>query len=172
MTVRRAVIFVIVAGSLAAWIAAAATSGVRDVRPVGRSSPPAVDASGAALESEIARLHDRLRPTATPRLGRDLFQFAPRPVVAPPPSPAIRPEAAPAPPSEPRPTLTLIGVAQDGAEGGATRTAIISAPGQLFLVKEGEDLAVGPSRYRVTKISADAAELSAPDQSTLRLALK
>jgi hypothetical protein len=171
MTARRAVIFVIAAGSLAAWIAAASTSGVRDVRPPAPFAPPAIDASGAALADEITRLHDHLRPTAAPRLGRDLFQFAPRRAAAPPPA-VIHQDLPPAPVSEPPPVLTLIGVAADTAEAGANRTAIISAPGQLFLLKEGEELTVGSSRYRVTKISADAAELSAPDQSVLRLALK
>jgi hypothetical protein len=174
MTAKRAVIFVIVAGSLAAWIAAAATSGVRDVRtvdPAATTAPGKIDASGAALAAEIARLHDRLRPSVAPRLDRNLFQFAPRPVAAPPPAP-IRQEVAPAPLAAPPPALTLIGIAQDTAEAGTSRTAIISAPGQLFLLKEGEELTVGTFRYRVTKISSDAAELSAPDQSVLRLALK
>jgi ABC-2 type transport system ATP-binding protein len=40
----------------------------------------------------------------------------------------------------PLPAFTLIGVAQDAAEGGPVRTAIISTPGQLFLVKEGDDV--------------------------------
>jgi len=172
MTAKRAAIFVIVLGALAAWIAAAATSGVRDVKPVAPFSPPAIDTSGAALEADIARLHDRLRPTASPRLGRDLFQFA---AVRPP----ITTQAAPTEPQPtsipalpPPPRLTLIGVAQDGADSGMFRTAIISTPGQLFLVKEGDEVTSAGVRYRVTKISDDAADLSAADQAPLRLALK
>jgi len=173
MTARRAAIFVIVLGALAAWIAAAATSGVRDIKPVAPFSPPAIDTSGTALEAEIARLHDRLRPTASPRLARDLFQFAAvRPAVtthAAPTEPA--PIAIPAP-LPPPPRLTLIGVAQDGAEGGAVRTAIISTAGQLFLLKEGDEVTSATVRYRVTRISEDAADLSAADQTTLHLTLK
>ncbi len=172
MTAKRAAIFVIVLGALAAWIAAAATSGVRDIKPVAPFSPPAIDTSGAALEADIARLHDRLRPTASPRLGRDLFQFAAA-------RPHITTQAAPAEPQPisipalaPPPRLTLIGVAQDGAEGGTVRTAIISTPGQLFLVKEGDEVTSAGVRYRVTKISDDAADLSAADQTPLHLALK
>jgi hypothetical protein len=175
MTVRRAAIFVIVLGALAAWIAAAATSGVREVRPVAAFAPPPIDRSGVALDAEIARLHDHLRPTASPRLGRDLFQFAtPRPRVAPqdaaaiPPAPI--PAAAPAP--APAPSLTLIGVAQDVAEGSAVRTAIISTPGQLFLVKEGEEVTAAGLRYRVTRLSADSVDLTAADETMLHLALK
>jgi len=173
MTAKRAAIFVLVLGALAAWIAAAATSGVRNITPVAPFSPPPIDKNGAALEAEIHRLHDRLRPTATPRLGRDLFQFAARPRVAPQAAP-IQPEPAsiPAIPPAPTPQLTLIGVAQDAAESGPVRTAIISTAGQLFLVKEGEEVATAGLRYRVTRISDAAADLSAPDQTTLHLALK
>ena len=175
MTARRAVIFVIVLGALAAWIAAAATtSGVRDVRPLKPFVPPPIDTSGAALDAEIARLHDHLRPTASPRLGRNLFQFAARPRIAPEaaaPIPAVLPPA-PAPVAAPTPSLTLIGVAQDAAESGTVRTAIISTSGQLFLVKEGEEVTVAGVRYHVIRISADSADLSASDETTLHLALK
>jgi hypothetical protein len=172
MTARRAAILVIVLGTLAAWIAAAATSGVRDIKPVAPFSPPAIDTSGAALEADIARLHDRLRPTASPRLGRDLFQFAAaRPQITTPAATA-EPQPTSIPALAPPPRLTLIGVAQDGAESGTVRTAIISTPGQLFLVKEGDEVTSAGVRYRVTKISDDAADLSAADQTPLHLALK
>jgi len=50
------------------------------------------------------------------------------------------------------------------------RTAIISAQGQLFLVKEGETLML---RYRVAKISEDVVELiDVGDNSVRRLALR
>jgi hypothetical protein len=174
MTVRRAAILVIVLGALAAWIAAAATSGVREIRPITPFAPPAIDKSGVALEAEITRLHDHLRPSASPRLGRDLFQFvAPRPrITAQAPAPSlILPSPAP-PPAPAAPALTLIGVAQDVADGAPVRTAIISTPGQLFLVKEGEEVTAAGLRYRVVRISGDAVELSAADETTLRLALK
>ena len=64
--------------------------------------------------------------------------------------------------------LTLIGIAEDGA----TRTAIISAPDQLFLAKEGDEVIGAGTRYRVRKIAADSAELVAADETILRLALK
>ena len=173
MTVRRAAIFVIVLGALAAWIAAAATSGVREIKPVAPFLPPPIDTSAAVLRAEITRLHDHLRPTASPRLGRDLFQFAaPRPRIASQDAAPLPPAPIPAPPSAPAPSLTLIGVAQDTAEGSTVRTAIISASGQLFLVKEGEPVTAGGLRYRVTRISADSADLSAADETMLHLALK
>jgi hypothetical protein len=175
MTVRRAAMFVIVLGALAAWIAAAATSGVHEVRPVVAFAPPPIDRSGVALEAEITRLHDHLRPTAAPRLGRDLFQFAaPRPRLVPQDGAAIQPAPIPAaaPPAAPAPSLTLIGVAQDVVDGNTLRTAIISTPGQLFLVKEGEEVNAAGLRYRVTRLSADTVDLTAADDTILHLALK
>jgi hypothetical protein len=42
----------------------------------------------------------------------------------------------------------------------------------LFLVKEGDDVTSAGVRYRVTKISDDAADLAAAEQTPLHLALK
>ena len=160
---KRTVLLVLALGALAAWFAAASTSGVPSVRPI-VAAPAAIDARGAALTAEIDRLHDRLRPTATPEHNRNLFQFAPR--VA---SPSVAPVAAPLPAPIPvavEPPFKLIGIAEDSG----TRTAILSSPAQLLMVKEGELVA---SKYRVTGISADAIELTdSSDGSVLRLALK
>jgi hypothetical protein len=64
----------------------------------------------------------------------------------------------------------LIGVAEDTAAGNPVRTAIISGPDQLYVVKEGDKV---PPRYGVARISADVVELvDTSDSSALRLALK
>jgi hypothetical protein len=66
--------------------------------------------------------------------------------------------------------LKLVGMAEDAGPDGPVRTAIISAFGQLFLVKEGERVT---SRYQVAKISAEAAEIrDLGDNSTVTLVLK
>ena len=131
------------------------------------------DARGAALTLEIARLHRRQEPAAAPKRGRDVFRFA-----APPQAARLIPRALPppidAPPVPPRPALRLIGVAEDNADAGASgrpmRMAIISAPDQLYMVKEGERVA---SRYGVKRISSDVVELvDSGDASALRLVLK
>jgi len=159
------VLLVLVLGSLAAWLAAASTSGVRHSTPV-VAQIPAVDVRGAALAAEIERLHERLRPTAAPEHNRNLFQFvAPRladsRAVATPP-----PIVAPPTPAAVEPPFTLIGIADDGD----ARTAILSSPSQLLMVKNGDLVA---SKYRVTAISEDAIELlDTADSSPLRLALK
>ena len=161
---KRTILFVLALGALAAWFAAASTSGVPSVRPI-VAGPPPIDKRGAELAAEIERLHDRLRPTATPEHNRNLFQFAPR-VTSP---RTLEPQVALAPPPVPTPVeppFKLIGIAEDSG----TRTAILSSPAQLLMVKEGELVA---SRYRVTGISGDAIELTDPaDGSVLRLALK
>ncbi|HET9834385.1 MAG TPA: hypothetical protein VFP91_21830 [Vicinamibacterales bacterium] len=164
MITKRTILFVLVLGALAAWLAAAATSGVRPPRPI-IAAPVAIDLRGAALASEIERLHDRLRPTATPQHNRNLFQFAARVPAAPAVAAPVTLQPAPAPrPVEP--PFKLIGIAEDAG----ARTAILSSSAQLLMVKEGE--LVG-SKYHVTAISADAIELTdSADGSVLRLTLK
>jgi hypothetical protein len=142
------------------------------VTPLDR--PAAIEVRGAELAREIARLQERLRPSASPRQrGRNLFAFrasagaatsspfpsAPQPLFA---------EAAPLPPA--LPSLKLAGIAEDTEAESPIRTAIISGEGQLYMVKEGEAVT---ERYRVTKISADVVELvDLLDNSLRRLALR
>ena len=84
MNLKRTAKIGAVGGALAAWLAAAATSGIRDVAPTRGVTITPIEMRGAELANEIARLHDRLRPTSSPRQpGRNLFQFTsprPRPV--------------------------------------------------------------------------------------------
>jgi hypothetical protein len=161
---KRTATLVVVLGALAAWLASAATSGIRPPRPAA-SVIPRIDQRGAALVAEIERLHDRLRPGAAPEHGRNLFKFAPVHTAAAPVAAVVEPVATvPAAPSQP--PFKLIGIAEDGG----TRTAILSSPSQLLMVKDGDLVA---SSYRVTGISTDTVELTATaDGSVLRLALK
>jgi len=172
MHVKRTATLVVVGLPVTAWLYAAATSGLRReiVVPTERVSP--IDARSERLAAEIARLHDRLRPdTAPSQPGRNLFAFtghaaAPAPAV----TRAALSEAAVQVPIAPPPPFKLIGVAEEAGPDGPVRTAIIAAPGQVFLVKEGDAVA---SRYRVTKISAEVVELVEPgDAPPLRLSLR
>jgi hypothetical protein len=169
MNITRAVVLGVVGGALAAWLATASTSGTRQLAPIQPARVPPVDKSGAELAAEIGRLHDRLRPTTAPAApARDLFEFSaariPRAGAAEP----LAVIAAPVPvPQAPR--FSLIGVAEDGG----VRTAIVSGPGDVFLVKEGDRVA---DRYIVVRVDADAVELTdisvASDSRSVRLALK
>ena len=172
MNLKRTTTIVVGCGALAAWLAGAATSTRRVPPPIVTPRQP-IEASGAELASEIARLHERLRPNASPRQpGRNLFAFKSSPA---------RPAAAPIP-AEPSaalaeapavlaaPPLKLAGIAEDLGPDGPERTAIISGNGQLFMVKVGENVT---PRYRVAKISADVVELTdLEDGAIRRLALR
>ena len=172
MNPKRTATIVVVGGALLAWLAGAATSN-RPIEPAPVIAIPTIDNSGVALEKEIARLHERLRPTATPaQSNRNLFSFRSAPVRAvPAPSAPAAPalvEAPPLPP--PLPPLKLVGVAEDPGADGPARTAIVVGDGQLYTVKEGENVT---ARYRVTRISADVVELlDLNDNSLRRLALR
>jgi len=172
MNPKRTATIVVVGGALLAWLAGAATSN-REIAPAPVISIPTIDNSGVALEKEIARLHERLRPTATPtQSNRNLFSFRSAPVRAvPAPSAPTAPalvEAPPLPP--PLPPLKLVGVAEDPGADGPVRTAILVGDGQLFTVKEGENVT---ARYRVSRISTDVVELlDLNDNSLRRLALR
>jgi len=172
MNPKRTATIVVVGGALLAWLAGAATSN-RAIEPAPVISIPAIDNSGVALEKEIARLHERLRPTATPtQSNRNLFSFRSAPVRAvPAPSAPTAPELVEAPPlPPPLPPLKLVGVAEDPGADGPVRTAILVGDGQLFTVKEGENVT---ARYRVSRISTDVVELlDLNDNSLRRLALR
>ena len=173
MNVNRALTLTAISGALLAWFAGAATSN-REVTPPLVLPAPHVDVQGADLAKEIARLHDRLRPDASPRQpARNLFAYhaavrrEPAPA-APPSAPALSEVASPS--VLPMPPLKLAGVAEDQGPDGPVRTAIISAEGQLFLVKAGDALT---SRYRVARVGADVVELvDTIDNSVRRVPLK
>lgn len=172
MNSKRTATLVITGGAVAAWLAGATPSNHNAPPPIVLAPHP-LDARGAELASEIARLHERLRPTSTPRQpGRNLFSFKVNSVrvaqqpIAVAPLPAI----VDAPPPRTSTALKLAGIAEDDGPDGPVRTAFISGEGQLFMVKEGDSVT---SRYRVAKISADVVELTdLTDDSVRRLALK
>jgi hypothetical protein len=158
MNFKRTATIALVGGALIAWLAGAATS-IHPVSPIARMPLTAIDERSDALASEIAKLHERLHPTAAPRQpGRNLFAYrgAKAMVSAPalPAAPAV--DQAPAPFSPPQPSLKLAGIGEDEGADGPIRIAFISGEGQLFVVKPGE--MVTP-RYRVETISADVVEL-------------
>jgi hypothetical protein len=173
MNLKRTATIVVGGAALGAWLAGAATSN-HSILPTETGVTPPIDLRGEALAREIARLQERLRPTAEPRHpARNLFSFRARAAqsraaaaVAAPPVMAV-----PLPlPDANRPVLKLAGIAEDDGPEGPLRTAIISGEGQLYLVKEGDQVT---PRYRVGKISADVVELiDTGDNSVRRLALR
>ena len=173
MNMKRTATLAVVGAALAAWLAGAATSN-HTIPPPAPTEPAVIEVRGAELASEIARLQERLRPSATPsQPGRNLFTFGtaarrPAPVAALAPQ---RPASSDVLPQAPAlPALKLAGIAEDAGPDGPIRTAIISGEGQLHMAKEGETIT---PRYRVVQISADVVELlDLIDGSTRRLALR
>jgi uncharacterized protein YcaQ len=171
MNIKAAAACVLVVGGFAGWYALSARTNRRGPAPTHVAAAAPIDARGTALSNEIARLARSRQPIATPQRARDLFRFAaaaPRKTAA---VPIVLPVPAETPaPFQARPALKLIGVAEDGAAGSPVRTAIISAPDQLYVVREGERVT---SRYGVARISPDVVELvDTGDSTELRLALK
>jgi hypothetical protein len=164
----RAVIFVAGAGLVAVWLAAAA-----DRQPAARLvDAPRQNVQGVAraehlaeeIQTQATRLRARLAGAPQPTLsGRNPFAFDAREERA---SHAAGAHAASAleaalGPTVPEPPpITLSGIAEEsiGAENSAApvRTAVFEGYGDVFLAKVGETIA---SRYQVTAIGADAAEL-------------
>jgi hypothetical protein len=170
MNVKRSLIIAGLAAALAVWIAAAATSGGHEPAPIAIAPAP-IDTRGKALAVEVARLRDRLRPTTAPRLERNLFRFSAvqsQALGASSSKPVALPVTGPAAPATDAPPLRLVGIAEDGDP--PVRTAIISAAGQLLLVKAGDE---ATAAYRVVDVQADGVELAdTTTGSALRLPLK
>ena len=170
MNLTRTVLLGVGGAAVAVWIAAAATTGSRPPATRTRVTTRAVEATGAELASEVARLHERLRPSATPIQSRDLFRYASAPKgvasIAPAMAAPVTPDPAPA--LSPAP-IKLVGIAEEGSAGASARTAIIAGFGDLFLVKAGDAVTL---RYRVSTVGSNDVELlDASDQTTIRLTL-
>lgn len=135
------------------------------------------------VERQTARLRKYLEDAPTPQQpGRNPFRYGVRPApvggtrAGPrPPRSAVMPGdlALPAddagrPPELPQ--LRLVGMAEQVEGEGVVRTAVISAFGNVHLVRVGDRIA---ERYSVTTIGADTVELlDTATQQVVRLGLK
>jgi hypothetical protein len=174
MKLQRTILLGAAGGAVAVWLAAASPSSPSPSSQLPTHTPTPLELRGADLAAELARLHERLRPTATPLRTRDLFRYR-RDAAA---ASASRRANAVVPPIEHRPdplavtkpSLALVGLAEDDGPDGPVRTAILKGAGDLFFVKEGDEVI---SRYRVEKISTDVVELTdIGGGRSLRLALR
>jgi hypothetical protein len=161
MNIKRIATLSTAGAVLAAMIAGATTSGVRRAGPVAIApNTTAIELQGAELAVEVARLRARLRPSDKPQEpARNLFQFNARTArsSAPPP---LTESAVPVAAVPPPPPLSLIGFAAEGA----TRTAIVSGFGDLFLVREGDQIG---AQYRVARIDADGVVVTNASDETI-----
>jgi hypothetical protein len=171
MNTKVAAAFAIVISGLAGAYSLFVTTDHRGPASAGVTARQPLDAGGDALAKEIARLRRQQESGAAPTRGRDVFRFGAAPVArATRVVPAVVPVPGAGTVAPPRPALKLIGVAEDSSSGSPIRTAIISAPDQLYVVREGERVA---SRFGVQRISPDVVELvDSVDDTALHLVLK
>ena len=158
---------------LAGWLASTPPVSVAENRPaVPARSAGAVSSSAASdIEEQASRLQARIRREAAyVRPERNPFQFeAARPVAQAVPEQLVSPPQVSGPVTAPPPTVTLAGVAEDRLPQGIERTAILSTPAGVLLLRVGEEV---PGQYRVSSVEEEAVVLvSLTDGSTLRLSL-
>lgn len=127
----------------------------------------------ADIEQQAARLQARTREQPDfHEPARNPFNFGareapPDPVAAGEPEPAPVQEFVPVPPPPP---VGLSGIAEERSGEFVERTAVLSSPSGVLLVREGDEVL---GQYRVSRIDADAVELTAlSDGTPLRLSLR
>jgi hypothetical protein len=131
--------------------------------------------AAAEIQREADRLHARLAEVGAYRdPARNPFRFGVRQTApqARRAQPRITIEDLPSVPEQEPPTLrlTLAGIAEDKAGEEIVRTAIISTPSDVLLVKVGD--AVG-DRFTVAAVGVDTVELVRTDTGeSVRLMLK
>ena len=138
-----------------------------------RATPAAAPASArqSAAGSDIVELADQLQRRQRTAVnyrtpGRDPFRFQPR-AVRPPvviAAPAVAEAPAP-PPAPPLPLLTLSGIATDMVGGQPQRSAVLSSPVGVAIVREGESVA---GLYTVVSIGDESVELESTSDGSRR----
>jgi len=160
---------------LAGWLASAPPSSA----PGGAAStapqrPGAASETSSDIEVQAMRLQARApaeRRFTEPR--RNPFRFDGRPSTASTPREAAALESRepeqPAIVEPARPVVSVAGIAEDQVDGRIQRTAVLSSPAGVLLVREGEEVL---GRYRVARIESEAVELvERASGETLRLTL-
>jgi hypothetical protein len=169
MTSRKAAVYGVGAALLVTYLAAAnmpsqeSPSGVRAERPAAMAG---TESLAVEVRSQAARLQARMAQAPVPDANpRNPFSFGPAPRAVRPAlnrdrmaHAAVAGEAsAPETLAPPLPALILMGIVEETTAAGPRRTAVLGGDGDtIYMVVQGQ--AVG-SRYRVTKIGADAVEL-------------
>ena len=156
---------------LAGWLASAPPASApssatgRAVQPVSPRSSVASD-----IEQQAARLQlraTRERFYVTPH--RNLFRFGPARLIFSGKSPESATAVQPVLPIPPPVVVSLSGVAENRAGESIERTAVLSTPDGVLLVREGDSVL---GQYRVASIESEAVDLvKLTDGTTLRLSL-
>jgi hypothetical protein len=150
---------------LATYLVSTPTSeGVRPAQSGAAASARQTEAA-ADIQQLADRLHVRVRSEGTYREPRrDPFNFYSRPqrVAAPAfvPPPVV--SAAPVPVL---PSVTLSGIASDTVDGTVRRSAVLSIPAGVLIVREGESVG---GLYTVVSIAEESIELEATSDGSRR----
>jgi Tfp pilus assembly protein PilP len=165
MTSGKAAAYGVGAALLVAYLAAAnMPSGEPPSRErAARPAPAGPEALAGEVSAQAARLQARMAQAPVPDSSpRNPFAFGSRdarPAVNPDGMvrAAVAPETVTLPYVPPLPQLTLMGIAEETTAAGPKRTAVIGGEGDtIYMVVEGQPVG---TRYKVTKIGADAIEL-------------
>ena len=162
---------------LAGWFASVPPSNVPDRGGPAPSAAPSIElvpqpaTPSSDIEREARRLEARVRREAAyTRPQRNPFRFgteARATSVGADVAEAASFSELPVLPVLAPPPVSLAGIAEDQVGPHVERTAILSSPGGVLLVREGEDVL---GQYRVAKIESEAVELVRHiDGTTLRL---
>ena len=166
MPVAKFLLIVGSAGALTAWLVAAGSPRPAQSAAADRAETNAGAAAPAAdLAVETARLRTAIAAMpARLQARRDLFRYEGR--RQPSGDVAFAEDSAASaagvlspvetPTASTRPEIKLLGIAEDATPGGVVRTAILSTPQQLHLVREGEQVAL---RFLVQRITTSTVEL-------------
>jgi hypothetical protein len=153
--------YAVVSGAtvLAGWLASSPPASAPAAGTAARPEPSSrVPAAASDIEEQAARLHARVRQeTAFRAPERNPFRFGARHAersAADAVTPAPVEPIAPAPP--PPPLVKLSGIAEDQLGERVQRTAVLSSPAGVLLVREGDEVL---GQYRVARIHGDAVEL-------------
>jgi hypothetical protein len=127
------------------------------VAPATPQGTPRRTSDAAEIEQLAARLARVRAETNYRQPGRDLFRFGPAPSAASPvAAPTVVEPSAPPPVLPVLPSVTLSGIAVDRLNEGVQRSAVLSTPAGVLIVREGESVA---GLYRVVSIADDSVEL-------------
>jgi hypothetical protein len=146
---------------LAGWLASSPASNTPAGRAVSsRPSPRRGATSVSDIEQQATRLQSRLRAVrAYNEPHRNPFRFAGRAEAATNEGefdPVVESALPPVDLAPAAPRISVAGIAEEQSDGRVERTAILSSPMGVLLVREGEEVL---GYYRVTRIDSEAVEL-------------
>lgn len=166
MTSGRVAVYGVGAALLVAYLAAANMPAADSPSPdrAARPAPSGPEALAGEVSAQAARLQARMAQAPVPDSSpRNPFAFGLQPRAALPGNhdgmvrAAVVPDAVAVPYVPPLPPLTLMGIAEEATAAGPKRTAVLGGDGDtIYMVVEGQPVG---SRYKVTRIGADAVEL-------------